>query len=1039
MKGAKTWLQKIGALTGCTLSLFSILLTVVCINVQAQPGSSVRNFNTDNGLPQNSVIDMTMGYGGYLWMGTQRNLVRYDGNQFRAFPFGNNQPGKPNGIRYIINTHADSQTIIGAGDGKNYTIQKGKPVLQDSWVPTPYADIIHGYFISVSAYTRFNKKFQNHRAAYDWGSNTVFVNTVSENDFIAAYENTPVIFCYKNGVYQNSISIPGRVQSLLMIDGLCFIEDEQSNLYLFDEKTTSVRKLVVDWMALKAKPAQYRDLAYFADQYNRRTWAFFNGTCYGVHLDAAKNKVQFEPQFTIKDKGHFWRGIIYDSSYSAFFMSTLTEGLFQVRPQVIQTIAVNDYLPKGLDPAFIIPYTVLKTSDTTALMTTGLQLGLTNSGITVKKAGNLFANRESLARLPDGRVLAAFNKEIYTYSPTDGFREKKTFNPLFRHLNSTQVGFLFPEGDSVWASSNDGIYTLTPATAHLIYRKEPADTQNYAIIKLFYRINGKEVFISNPYTSFILSTVPPYTIRQIPQLENKQVRYISRYKDMLLLSVHHEGLYIWKDGRFFPVPVNAGQEDISSCHSTYIDSRGYLWVTTNKGLYKSTIGSVVQAALAKSNPPFFIYYGKNDGIANTEFNGAGNPSYAVLRNEQLLYPSMGGIVSFRPSDISEKIPNYPVSVEKVIIDSTTAELTSDTIVLSPGFKLLVLELSAPFYGDAQNLVLEYSLDSVGWKRIPAGQRQIMLSAIPAGTHRLLVRKRTGFDDSGYIYAAPLIIQRKKSIYQQLWFYALLLLGVLLLYFLIIKIQLRSAERKRVLLQQKVDEQTQELSRSVEIKDLLISIIMHDMITPLRHITLISGILKKGLEKDPEKATQALGDIQTTSERIMANSNSIINWIKYSNKHIRVKKQRAGLRELVDEVMELYLPIAANKNISLVNDVPGSKQIETDPTIFNTILVNVIANAVKNTETGGVRVSLASPVENGRTVLQINDTGPGMRKETYWLVKEILKGNLQALKATTKINTGLGYIIIAELMKLDAIEVQVESIEEKGTTVTVMIN
>ncbi len=822
-----------------------------------------------------------------------------------------------------------------------------------------------------------------------------------------------------------------------MIDGHYFIEDEQSGLYLFDAQTISVRKPAMDWAALKAKPGEYADLAYFPDQHNRQSWAFFKGTCYNIHLDASQNKLQFEPQFAITDKDHFWRGIVYDSSFSTFFMSTLTEGFLQVRPQTIQTLAVNDALPKGLDPSFIIPYTVLKTNDTTALLTTGLQLTVANNSTRIQKAGNLFGNRESLARLKDGKILISFNKEIYTYSPADGFRQKQVFNNSFKNLNNTQVGFLLPEGDSVWASSNDAIYSLTPTTAHIIYQKQPRDIQNYAVVKLFHRINSKEIFVSNPYTSFILSSSPPYTIKEIPELKNKQVRYISRYKDMLLLSVHHEGLYIWKDGRFLPVPVHPAQADISSCHSTYIDSKGYLWVTTNKGLYKSTILSVVEAALTKNNLPFFIYYGKNDGIANTEFNGSGNPSYAVLKNEQLLYPSMGGIVSFRASAINEKISNYPVFIQKVTIDSTVSELTADTITLSPGFKLLELELSAPFYGDAQNLLLEYSLDSVNWKRIPVGQQQIMLSDIPAGTHRLLIRKRAGFENTAYIYAAPLIIERKKSIYQQVWFYAVLLLGVALLYFLIIKLQLRSAEQKRKLLQRKVDEQTQELSRSGEIKDLLISIITHDMITPLRHISLISAILKKGLEKDPEKATQALGDIQTTSERIMSNSNSIISWIQYSNKHIQVQKDWISLWDIAEEAMELYLPIAASKKIALINEVPEAQLAETDPNILTTILGNIIANAVKNTESGEIKI-YTSLSEQGKTMLSVSDTGPGMREETFWLIQEILKGNLNALKTTTKINTGLGYIIIAELVKLGAMTIKIKSVLHNGTTVTITI-
>ncbi|MEI9913217.1 MAG: hypothetical protein WDO71_28385 [Bacteroidota bacterium] len=134
-----------------------------------------------------------------------------------------------------------------------------------------------------------------------------------------------------------------------------------------------------------------------------------------------------------------------------------------------------------------------------------------------------------------------------------------------------------------------------------------------------------------------------------------------------------------------------------------------------------------------------------------------------------------------------------------------------------------------------------------------------------------------------MFTKTIVIYKKKSIYERFWFYVAALVAFVLLVFLFIKIQTRNLNKKRIALQKRVDEQTAELSRAGEVKDLLISIISHDMIAPQKHVAMVAKALKTGFEKDPQKITEALSDIQTTSERIVAGSTTIINWMKYNNK------------------------------------------------------------------------------------------------------------------------------------------------------------
>ncbi|MGC4038893.1 MAG: HAMP domain-containing sensor histidine kinase [Chitinophagaceae bacterium] len=1030
-------------------TIYSVLLSVIfcaCMkNAVAQFESSIQIYDTEKGLFQNSVLNMTMDYDGYLWMVTERkmitgeNLTRYDGSTFKSFSFRKDRTQVSSSIQFITNTLGDKKTIIGLANGQTYSLEKGRLVVQENMARTRYAETISGYFNTASGFNKFNTILQNHPAEQHWAIKALNAVQLDTADFVVSYNYTSILFYYQNGVRTKDIQLDGKVEALLLVDGFCIIKDENSNLYLFDKSIANIHKINIDWKGFNVSPSQGSDLAFYQDQLNHKSWCIFNSTLYDVSLDSIQNLLHFSPRFSIKDKKHLWKGVTFDSSSSTFFLSTLTEGMFQVKVKKIKTFNLTDSLAKGPDPNIFINYSIVKTSDSTAVIPSGFEFNVKENGTIFKKLGNLFGNRETIAKLTDGRILVGQGENLFYYSPSDNYKNKHVFSDLFTRINNSDVILIYPEGDSIWVSSNEQIYCLTKNKCTVVYQHKPGDSLNLASMHLFYRISENEALISNLLGSFRLQTKAPYTITEIPELKTKQIRYIEPYKDLLILSLHNSGLTVLKNGKFYPVPISPEQADVSGCHSTYIDSKGFLWITTNGGLFKTTVESVIDAAINKKTIPFFFYYGKEDGIDNTEFNGAGNPSYAVLKDQQLFYPSMGGIVSFRPASMEETMSRKKIFIEKILVDTTEIENIPDTIEIQPNYRQFSIEVSAPYYQDPKNLVIEYSLDSINWKRLANSDRnKITIADVSAGIYRLLIRKRAGFKNNDYIYTAPLFINIRKSMYEQAWFYLAVILLIGLLYLFFIKIQTWNINQKRKLLQLKIKEQTNELSQSAEVKDLLMTIILHDMVTPLRHISFISEILKKGFEKDPKMTEQALDDIQATADKMSANSASIINWIKYNNKQVAIEKEDVNVRDAVDEAFDQCRPLAQSKEIILSNEVPFDKFVNADLTILRTIIDNIITNAIKHTTSGQVKVFLDSTPSSQKTRLKISDTGTGFKDDVLAITREVLTGNLHALKLHEKATPGLGYIIISELIKMHNISITIDSELDKGTVVTIEI-
>ncbi|MEI9958481.1 MAG: HAMP domain-containing sensor histidine kinase, partial [Ferruginibacter sp.] len=262
--------------------------------------------------------------------------------------------------------------------------------------------------------------------------------------------------------------------------------------------------------------------------------------------------------------------------------------------------------------------------------------------------------------------------------------------------------------------------------------------------------------------------------------------------------------------------------------------------------------------------------------------------------------------------------------------------------------------------------------------------------------------------------------------------------IILLVLGVAKLNARSIKQKAIALQKKVDAQTSELSKTVEVRELLINIISHDMATPLRYITFISQILAKGIEKDPEKIKSALLDINTTSEKILSGSLNILNLMKYSRQRIAVNKSTENISILVNDIIKIFDPVAKSKGITIQNDVEESVEAAFDYTILSVILNNIISNAVKYSEAEIIRVFLEKVIIPGETVLKITDNGIGISDERLRIINEVLRGNMEGIKTTSKLSTGLGYLMIAELIRIHNMNIIVESELGKSTTVTIKI-
>lgn len=657
--------------------------------------------------------------------------------------------------------------------------------------------------------------------------------------------------------------------------------------------------------------------------------------------------------------------------------------------------------------------------------------------------------------------------------------------------NGTIFSIFRDSKNRMWVGSNlGGLQKFNPATKNFeSFRNKPDDTLSIAGNdvrsisedsegNLWVALHGKGVDRFDTKTR----TFKHYNTHNAQLSNDYTFQVLNDSKGNLWVATAY-GLNILPRGEpifksFFNVKNDSTTISSNTIQTVYEDQQKNIWVGTPSGLNKynpetqsfirytsilknNNICSILSdsknnlwlstsAGISKFNPTTqnVINFDQNDGLLSKAY-------FPLSRHtndyKELFFGGTEGIDLFYPDSLI-RLTNPPVVVltdfklfNKSISYKTDSKIinkhigSADRIVLDHGSNSVEIFFQAVKLNKSEKVNYTYILEGFDKEWIIAKtKKDALYNNLKPGKYIFRVKaKNDGGDWNETDTSIQIIIE--PAWWMTLWFRILAAMILLISPILFIKWRTIRLVKQREKLEEIVAERTREIQQKNEqlhqlntTRVKLFSIISHDLRSPFSAILGFQEILMNNYKdfNDAERI-EMISQVNSASKQIFVLLENLLNWARVQTSNIQYNPVRIKLNELFHEKFDLYRNIAESKGISLDYQIPETLVAFADINLLETILRNLINNAIKFTSEGGtiqIKASLRDDVIN----ISVTDSGIGMTNkqvESLFIFEKT-----ETTQGTNGENgSGLGLLLCKDFVEKNKGTISVESRPEKGST------
>lgn len=1008
-----------------------------------QPSFGIKNISMSNGLPSNAVRSIVQDKRGYMWLGTDNGLCRYDGCQVQRF--ANPDQKFDQFVNALLVT--EDGLLVGMSHGAylfSFRTQRFSKLVESisSQVNNFSLDGDGNVWISTKTQGIFRYNLRTHSykkypmTAWKGEVSMVFVDA---NNQVLALSSRAMTLPYRLNKVKNQFERFVKRDAVKELVGLSMAQAADGTLLvgtwnqgLFAIAGDGTAKLLLDPVVAgvgyhihKIMPRGEHEVYVASDDglflFNLQdcTWRMLSG------IENPERSIAERFVYDIERDsegglwiGSFYGGVTYFSPIGERFQAFTTKSAVGFWGNVVGRFAED-----GNHRVWIA------TDDG----------GLNCYDPTLGKCID-FQGRKLLARynvhalLVDGPFLwvGTYGNGLIRYHLESG--EMKFY--LFENLSASASCYcLFRDSHGIlWATTMDGAYVLDNVTGVFkpfkSFHALTIDIKEDSRGNVWFATQGGGLWRYTPAMQRKGAWKQYLHIDgDTTSLAGDGVNSICRSQSGRLYLATDHGIceYLAHKDCFQTLHMNTDVHDFACI----IESQDELWLTSNRGIIRYVPGEPIQQ------------FNRSDGLTSDQFQ----PNAGMMASDGRIYVgTTRGFDTFYPYQIKVNQVAPPVFITSFELFNNKVEVGSKTLPealeyvnqvdLSYGDEMFSIEFAALSYVSPEKNQYAYRLDGFDKDWVYVGnEHRATYTNLPAGTYTFRV-KATNNDGVWSKQEAQLKIVVHPPFWWSLPAKLLYLLLIGYLIYLYTQMKLRKEKRHHQRELQQLSDQKEKEMKDARLQ--FFTMIAHEIRTP---VSLIIGPLESlkanwskvsGEVKGAAAMTASFDVIDRNAQRLLNLVNQLLDFNKVQQRGLQVHFKLCNISKMMHAVAERFVPTLEQHGAKLEVEYPADTFAAViDQEAITKVISNLMTNATKYTKSY-VHLSCHVP-DNEHFVIEVEDNGIGINPDEQ---EKIFSAFYQA--RDNKPGTGIGLSIVKNLVSAHHGLVEVSSTVGKGSTFKVTL-
>jgi signal transduction histidine kinase/ligand-binding sensor domain-containing protein len=997
--------------------LFAAAFIVACVFTFPGPiGAQYRfdQWTADEGLPQNSVYEITQTRDGYLWLATMDGLVRFDGRRFTVFN-KSNSPGIVNN-RYISvfeDRHGDfwggmeASGVVRFRNGRfsSYGSERGLTKANNYTLFEDQA----GRLIVSAAFPGLVQFAEEKFSPYEPDS----ADRGSTGNGQIAFGTCHIIngeTCFWRGRRISLQTSPSWNLSVLIKgaedrSGTLWIAIPGHDLYSFGADGS--RKIYNELNGLPGRPLSLVQGREKISLLSKDT----AGAIWLTDLEEMRSEL-----VTRQAAGSFNMVThAYEDREGSIWIGTMREGLYRLRRQIIKTYSKAE----GLLQPNVYPIHQDRQGRIVVGTTSGLFIFENDAFVPVKGSEGSYV--EALGETRDGKLLAGYFRGLVIYVSALEQDRLIPVAQIGQNLSGVNYTFYTAEDGTLWVGGVAGLMRVEDGRTTMFTEKDGLAGTDVKVV-IGDGAGGMWIGSYGGLTHYRDGKFTKWTEGEGLQALTVRSLYLDG-EGVLWIGSYDSGLARFKDGKFTHFTTKNGLFNDGAFQILEDDNRNF-WLSSNRGIYRVRKDELNEFADGKIGSIASVAYGKSDGMLNAECNGGRSPGGIKTGDGRLWFPTQDGVAVVDPSRIKPNPNPPPVVIEDFKIDNESVGSESVYSALhDPGSVIEIqsnrqsfeIQYTALSFINSENLRFKFRLDGIDEDWVDAGTRRTAyFSYVPPGeyTFRVIAANADGvWNEVGQ----SLKIVVLPPFYQTWWFRILVVMTILAAGYLLVRRRIGQIDRQR-LAQQNFSRQ---LIASQEAERKRIAAELHDSLG--QRLVVIKNLAWMFLNTDDRKDDKPIKEISEEASQAI----SEVKTISYNLRPYQL--DRIGLTKAIEAVVrsaQTASEIDFTAEIDNIDDYfPADAEIN-----FYRIVQECLNNIVKHSQAAKAAVTIRR--EEGRLDLTIEDNGRGFESDENPANPKFEGPNSKS--------GGFGLIGIRERAELLGGKIEIKSAPDHGTTIRIVI-